>query len=428
MQRIVKIFNYSLAILISLILLLLLLALSFDANTKLTPALNHTDIIKLKKTFSTSNPFKHQRRGIKVITLNEKSANQSVQFFLKNYTDIPVNINLQEGFTTITASPTVPWIPVTLFTNISFKLSFINSQILTSDIYLGSIPIPASFFKLALPHIISNLNERFPDYVKMFSRIENITFSDKEVTVKYQWDHTFARKAQELGKNLLLTDDEQKKVAIYYEHLSSISRLHRFKKISIHKLLPPLFQFAKKRVSQGESPIEENRAILLTLGIFASGVRINHLIKGENNKRLRHNHYGRLTLSDRVDLMRHFFISAALTVSTNKMLTDTIGLSKEIDDSDGGSGFSFADLLADRAGVAFARRAIDPDFALQFINQMAQDELSESDFMPSHKDLPESISALDFKKNYISIKNEKYLFLEKEISKRIVNLPLYSHL
>ena len=39
-------------------------------------------------------------------------------------------------------------------------------------------------------------------------------------------------------------------------------------------------------------------------------------------------------------------------------LSDVIGLYKEIEDSRGGSGFSFNDIAADRAGTRFGEKAV----------------------------------------------------------------------
>ena len=52
-------------------------------------------------------------------------------------------------------------------------------------------------------------------------------------------------------------------------------------------------------------------------------------------------------------------MSAALTVAAGPQAAESAGILKEMLDSRGGSGFSFADLSADFAGIAFARRLLD---------------------------------------------------------------------
>ena len=60
-----------------------------------------------------------------------------------------------------------------------------------------------------------------------------------------------------------------------------------------------------------------------------------------------------VTLQGRVDWAQHFIISAALTLVGGDIISDAIGLFKEVEDSRIGSGFSFADLAADKAGTRF---------------------------------------------------------------------------
>jgi uncharacterized protein YfiM (DUF2279 family) len=58
-------------------------------------------------------------------------------------------------------------------------------------------------------------------------------------------------------------------------------------------------------------------------------------------------------LLGRYDSAQHFVISAALAAWAGEPAANAIGVYKEIDDSRRGSGFSFADLAADRAGTRF---------------------------------------------------------------------------
>ncbi len=87
-------------------------------------------------------------------------------------------------------------------------------------------------------------------------------------------------------------------------------------------------------------------------------------------------------------------------------MSNLIGIAKEVDDSDKGSGFSFADLAADNAGVKMGEIAVGhPEQAVLFRKRMGAIE-QETDFMPLIDGLPEGIRKLEFKKNIqISIPN-----------------------
>ena len=67
----------------------------------------------------------------------------------------------------------------------------------------------------------------------------------------------------------------------------------------------------------------------------------------------------RVLLGGRDDLARHFSISAALAATMDTPLADAVGLYKELEDArPGGSGFSFVDLAADRAGARLGALAV----------------------------------------------------------------------
>ncbi len=70
-------------------------------------------------------------------------------------------------------------------------------------------------------------------------------------------------------------------------------------------------------------------------------------------------------LAGRIDLAKHWSVSAALAAAGGVRTGRLMGEWKELADSmAGGSGFSFADLAADRAGLRVGTAAVDPALAL----------------------------------------------------------------
>ncbi len=75
---------------------------------------------------------------------------------------------------------------------------------------------------------------------------------------------------------------------------------------------------------------------------------------------------GKPTLRHRHDWTQHFVVSCGLTEVVGPALAEAAGLLKEqLDAQPGGSGFSFADLSADLAGIAFATRIKKGDLSLE---------------------------------------------------------------
>lgn len=130
---------------------------------------------------------------------------------------------------------------------------------------------------------------------------------------------------------------------------------------------------------------------------------------------------GSPTLHGRHDLAQHFSVSAALTAVTGPQAAESAGLLKEMLDARGGSGFSFADLSADFAGIAFARRLLDKPSWLAEVEKGFRIE----DYAISPRGLPEGLTAAEFEKQYGSLKDERFRRLQADIRKRIDALPGY---
>ena len=123
-----------------------------------------------------------------------------------------------------------------------------------------------------------------------------------------------------------------------------------------------------------------------------------------------------VTLNGRPDSPLHFLISAALAAEASGPLADAVGLYKEASDAQGGSGFSFNDLAADRAGTRFGAMATR---APQRLQGLLADGVHERDLMPDVADLPESLSAADFAQRFGHVGTPAYAQLMAEIEARI---------
>jgi hypothetical protein len=116
-------------------------------------------------------------------------------------------------------------------------------------------------------------------------------------------------------------------------------------------------------------------------------------------------------------------ISAALAAGGGSVLADAVGVFKELSDSQGGSGFSFPDLLADRAGVVMAETATGPG-ALSLQRAMAG-SVDEALFMPPINDLPEGLQNLEFRSRYQDLDTQAYAQARRVLEERIAELALY---
>jgi hypothetical protein len=105
---------------------------------------------------------------------------------------------------------------------------------------------------------------------------------------------------------------------------------------------------------------------------------------------------GAPTLRNRPDWLLHFALSAALTAATTADTAELLGIAKEMQDALGDSGFSFADLAADDAGIAFASHLLAQPRRLA---EVAESFRGES-FLPALGDLEEGLSMKALTKKY----------------------------
>jgi hypothetical protein len=186
--------------------------------------------------------------------------------------------------------------------------------------------------------------------------------------------------------------------------------------------------FARARERSTTSPpVLENRAALLALGLLLGHGRLEDFVGQVLDERdwRRAAPLARTTLRGRDDWARHFFVSAALTVLSAQAPSDAIGVFKEELDAGGGSGFSFGDLMADRAGTTFALLATRDDAAARTLQERLAAGFRVDDFFPEAADLPENISAAELEARYGGVGGRLFGQYAAEVERRLWSCPAY---
>lgn len=219
------------------------------------------------------------------------------------------------------------------------------------------------------------------------------------------------------------------RVAHYYAYLYDIAtQLPGDETVSLSHFIGPAFELAAVR-SQDSDPAVENRAALLAIAVLLGHENFQRLI-GPVSKGVGipgSVDTDKVVLAGRRDLRLHFVFSAALRVISDSGLSFAIGELKELLDSGkGGSGFSFADLAADRAGIRFAVWATDENRALQ-VQQFLALDADEKHYFPSISELEEGISDADFDRRFQNVESATYKDRVSEIDRRIDKATLYTN-
>ncbi|MSP67670.1 MAG: hypothetical protein EXQ96_06165 [Alphaproteobacteria bacterium] len=171
-----------------------------------------------------------------------------------------------------------------------------------------------------------------------------------------------------------------------------------------------------------ETAVEENRAALIALAALFGDARFER-VAGVAPPAARPPK-DPVGLGGRHDFMQHFVISAGLAATGGAGLADAIGVLKVVDDSRFGTGFSFTDIAADRAGVRFAEAALDPERARR-VQEFIGGAAREGGYFPSVADLPEFLDEAAFKRRFCAVDSPAYRSLVQEIERRIGSLPLH---
>ena len=212
----------------------------------------------------------------------------------------------------------------------------------------------------------------------------------------------------------------------YYKMLQSLGESRRGEnRLSLFELASPLFDKAGQ--NQGD-PVVENQAAILAMAIPFGHWRIEQMIGNiRSGDHPLERHLGRtVSLGGRTDLRQHFLVSAALKIFIDSGFSYGVGEFKELlDAGDGGSGFSFADLAADRAGIRFAEQATNADTASGFQRYVAENP-DENLYFPNIKNLPEGISEETFNALFGDVESTAYRTLVQAIDDCVQSLPAYS--
>jgi hypothetical protein len=187
-------------------------------------------------------------------------------------------------------------------------------------------------------------------------------------------------------------------------------------------LVQSAFAYAEDN-SHGTDPVFTNRAAILALGVILGEERLATMATRDIQLD-RVNEFAalrdRITLRGRHDLTRHFWVSAGLVILTDANRAFTVGIGKEMmDATPGGSGFSFVDMMANRAGIEFASSATRNRSSARVMQLRLRDMLTSADFLPDFTGLPEGLYRQEFQSEFGGLGGEKTRQVNAEITRRL---------
>jgi hypothetical protein len=284
---------------------------------------------------------------------------------------------------------------------------------------MGRVSLPR-FLLSPLSPVAVSLVDRDPILGQILASIESLQVEPGSLEVVYREGTLHAVPA--LLERMGAKDNVLASTEIHIDHL--LMNQDRFPEGEemFGALMVAAFELARER-SRAGSPSNENRAAIYALGVLAGHHRVADLIGlsfDENIESSVKRGLGQVTLRGREDWPRHFFVSAALAQLSAESVSGAVGLLKEeLDVGEGGSGFSFSDLMADRAGTLFSVAATRDDQAAITMQTRLSRGFDVDDFFPPAADLPEGIPDEELRARYGGVGGAGYKQIEQEIERRL---------
>ncbi|MDD1634774.1 MAG: hypothetical protein LUQ06_00345 [Methylococcaceae bacterium] len=420
MKTLLRILLLLLGTIVMLCAMLVFFGVSDKPDIAVGWTLTQDDIARAKKILHEGSKTKPDE--IRTIELTQPDLNLAANYLLNRYSESAAKIELKNNALRFIVTMTLPNNKLGQYLNISFRLGNDNDSELPSltKFKAGKLLLPAKFAAFVIDNIIryTSLN----DYFILATRpIKAVKIDQQKISITYN----SSRETLIQARNFLTQSGDNPKLDIYQQKLSEITASHDPEwRLSLADLLKPLFELAYQR-STLENAIEENKIAIMAINDYVNKKETRKFLSSSASKPITEKRYSAF-LYKRIDLAQHFIGSAAITASLNGQVAKVAGEEKELSDAKDGSGFSFIDLAADKAGTRFGEMATSSPESARKIQKAMSGIKDYSDFMPDPRDLPEHMDETEFKQRFQSVDSPAYQEISKQIDARITATPIYN--
>ena len=292
---------------------------------------------------------------------------------------------------------------------------------------VGRVPLPGNLL-LKITSWLVNLYTSSDIATQAQRQVTNVNFDPGSVYLTISPLDSFLIELKAVRERIDFGGDESMalRVRYYLGFLMNVQSIPKKSDTSLAMYIRELMLEAQIQ-SQPDTAHLENEAAILALVIYAGNHKFANLV-GMTAPAVKHVLYGDFmpVMAHRKDLSQHFIYSAAIKLLSDQGVTVAIGEFKELMDRvDTGSGYSFVDLAADKAGLAFADYLTDPQTAALGQARLAVAN-NEALFFPSIAALPEGLNTDEFTQAFSAVDSPAYQAVIADIKQRIAALPLYN--
>jgi hypothetical protein len=410
--------------LVPLLLMLGLLsaALQHQPGVETAGDVGPDDVARAVSLLRTHDPRQARPGQVSTALLRQRDLDVLLSHGLHRWLDAKGSVTLEPARATLRLSTRSPSHPVSdrlggllgSWLNLELVLAETGGLPQLDSLRLGRLLLPAWLAEWAAPRLAEQLGLA-REWQLAGDVIRRVRFQRDTLLVTYAWQGDSVNRLF----NGLLSPADLARLRPYSDLLVTLAaKAGSGWQWPLAQVMPPLFELARQRSAGDGDAAAENRAALLALTLYANGRWLGHVSASAR-------HWPRprplqLLLAGRGDFPLHFLVSAMLAAEGTTPLSRAVGIYKEIADSRSGSGFSFNDIAADRAGTRFGERAVRDPAALQ--SMMARG-VSDTDLMPRYADLPEFMPEPEFLRRFGGVGAPAYNAMIAEIDRRVDVLP-----
>lgn len=385
---------------------------------KLTPG----DIERARGLIETYDPRGADVGEVRSLIVPERDLTLMLAYVVGGLLPAGAEVDLRSGHAAISLTGQIPENPLGRYLNLRLDLSQIPGTIKIDGFRLGDLQVPG-FLADGIWWAAHEALKKDETYQAVLASINGYRVTEDRLTLVYQWRPELVDQLRSRGRSLLIDETDRGRLLAYAERIAAVTQEPLLRgKTSLIAMLGPVFEAARERTGRDGDAAAENRAAIIAMMLYIQGVNIPRLLDVPADERYPTG-ARTFTLQGRRDFAQHFLISAGIAAAGGSQLADAVGLFKEVDDSRGGSGFSFTDLAADRAGVRFAETATGSRAAR--VQALFVGGARESDFMPEAMDLPELMSEAELVRRFGGVGASAYERVANDIEQRISALEIH---
>lgn len=380
------------------------------------------DVARALRLAERSDPRKAPPGTLRSITLTPEELDLVLPQLAARAARGHAMATLHDGRADVQLSLPLPSNPFGPWLNVQAQLVQTDALPRLQALRLGRLEAPQPVADWLLARAVAWLQQQ-PAAGPAADAIQRVQITPQALSVVYAWQDGLPAAL----RSALLPPEETQRLRAHQQRLVQLTQAPQPGGVPLHTLLQPLLAFAAERAGADattEARAQEQRAALLVLAFHINGKGLAAIAPAAADGLAPRAQ--RVHLAGRSDLAQHYSVSAALAAVAGTPLADAVGLYKELEDAGGGgSGFSFVDLAADRAGTRLGALAVGSAAGQARLQRRVAAGLSEQDLLPPVRDLPEFLPQAAFQQRYGGPDSPAFRRMQADIDRRIGALALY---